>query len=289
MGWKAESPRPLRGQIAVVTVSHPDRLMLLGTDHGEYGRAELADLPPATACALTAGADSASPGLAFKGDPSVPNEDGLLVVDDGRHALLVVADGHFGVEASHALLRRLDELARHPPRDGRELLDLLQDLADLPPIEDVRAGSTLLLAALDRDAGRGVGISFGDSSLVVAGPERSATPVNRHNRNFVTPAMPASLSPARAAAFRFEAGGDDVVLVFTDGVDGCHYEHPETSVTPSRLTRIVRAAGTGPPEIARAVVRAALHGVDGYPGGQDNIALIVTRGRAHSSMPNARM
>ena len=63
-------------------------------------------------------------------------------------------------------------------------------------------------------------------------------------------------------------------MAFTDGVDGCHYRRPETSVQPEDIHEIALATNMDPLETVNEVITLALKGVDGSPGGQDNIAMI---------------
>ena len=72
-----------------------------------------------------------------------------------------------------------------------------------------------------------------------------------------------------------ETDGDDSGV--PDGIDQCHYRQPETSVTPRHLRSLLAETGPEPSRYAQALVELALRGVDGNPGGQDNIALVVTR------------
>ena len=78
------------------------RLLLLGRDHEDWGAVSLTALSDRTACAISRGVDPESPGKASKRHA---NEDALLAVEDDRRVTLVVADGHFGREASHEILR----------------------------------------------------------------------------------------------------------------------------------------------------------------------------------------
>jgi len=260
--------------------SEPTRLLLLGYDHGRHGAIELLEPAAGLACGITAGSDPDSPSMASKGDLEHPNEDGLLVIDDGRHALLAVADGHHGVESSHALLGWLNDLVGEPPTDGRSMLGLLQRLESMEPAPPGPAGSTLLIAWLDRQTGVGIGVSFGDSSVALVGETHEARPLNQHNRRYVSPAAPQTLALGGAEPFQFQADPGDLLLVFTDGIDGCHYGSPETSLQASHLTSIARAHDLHPGRTAAGILEQALRGVDGNPGGQDNIALIATVARS---------
>ena len=62
----------------------------LGRDHGEYGRYEQGESSPSVAWVLSVGSDKRSPSREFKGDLAIPNEDGLLVLEEGERVLLAV-------------------------------------------------------------------------------------------------------------------------------------------------------------------------------------------------------
>lgn len=251
------------------------RLLLLGRDHGDYGRYELRRPTPDTACALTVGADPASPSRAYKGDLAIPNEDALLLVEQGPRVLLAVADAHFGHRPSHDLLAALDAAVAEVPAAPGELAALLRGLAAGPPAGDYPGRTSLLVAVLDRAAGGGFGWSFGDSSCAVCGPGGARWPVNAHSHDFVSLVEPATLAPEDGDPFAFRAGPGELVLAFTDGIDGCHYGYPETSVGETELCEVFTSAGADPEGHARRLVELALGGVRGAPGGQDNIALVV--------------
>ena len=85
------------------------------------------------------------------------------------------------------------------------------------------------------------------------------------------------MAARRAEAFAFSPQQGDVILVYTDGVDECSYRDPDHSITPEVMERVLNETGSEPDAICDAIVRLALKGVDGSPGGQDNIALAVTR------------
>ena len=103
---------------------------------------------------------------------------------------------------------------------------------------------------------------------------------------FISLAFPASLDLANASPFDFAAEPGDVLLAYTDGIDECHYQHPETSITAAMMAamkaevmaEMTTAEGTRDAEgignYTRQLVELALAGVDGNPGGQDNIAIV---------------
>ena len=224
-----------------------------------------------TAAAISAGS---SPSL--KGQLEVPNEDALLVVDEGARTLLAVCDAHFGHESSHELLERLGGLERPLARNPVALFDAL--LAAVDPSETARYASetTLLAAVWDRDAQAGFGFSFGDSTLMVLGLEATPQPCNRKSSLYVRPCAPASLEPRRCHEFEFRARPGELIVAFTDGINECHYGRPDTSIQPRHMQAVLIRSGSDPEPFVRGLTELALSGVEGNPGGEDNIALITS-------------
>ena len=103
---------------------------------------------------------------------------------------------------------------------------------------------------------------------------QTLSPVNPRDMNFANAANRFSL---RGAPFQFLTKPDQLLLVFTDGVDECHYRSPETSVTGEHIADIVRRVDDEPLRAANDITSLALAGVDGNPGGQDNIAIIAAQ------------
>lgn len=258
------------------------RTALYGLDHTTYGAVHLVDAGPRIALALSVGAEADSPAHRFKADPAHPNEDALVALDDGERCLLAVADSHFGHHASHLIIAGLARLADIPPDpmalaaalDGID--DAINAASDVAPdgIDDDHSASTLCVAVFHRPSQRGFGLSIGDSTFAVVGPERLPVARNRHSRAYVHPGRDRRIS-RRAEAFRFTATPGDLLLAFTDGIDECHYRRPETSLRPEHLQAIFAEVGSDPARYARRLVQRALTGVEGNPGGQDNIALVV--------------
>lgn len=245
-------------------------LLLLGRGHQRYGLVTSAGLGDRAAVAICVGDDPDSPSNRFKHDPDVRNEDALCVHDAGGWVAFAVADAHFGPDASHFLVEQLHRAwLRERPTEGDHLLELVAS-----PLEEyeseTRSESTLVAVVFDRVTGRGFGVSFGDSSFMVLGPGRDPEVINERNGVYV---RPSDFVPP-AARFEFDADPSDLLLAFTDGVDECHYRSPATSVRPDRIAAIARAGRYVPLWTAQAIAAAALRGVDGHPGGQDNIAIV---------------
>ncbi len=249
-------------------------LLLLGEQFGDYGRVHLEAIPAAgITAAISAGASPNTPALRSKGSPDVPNEDGLLARCEGPRVLLAVADAHFGHRASHDLLRALDTRLDRIPLAPQELADLIESI----PLRESadRSESTLLVVVLDRKAGQGFGYSFGDSALAVVGPERAEF-LSRPRTTFV--ALRDEVRPLidEAESLLFFTRPQDLLLLFTDGIHECHYGSPSTSVGTAQLQRCYASCGNDPRSFAQRLTQLAMRGVGGHPGGQDNIALLVS-------------
>ena len=67
-----------------------------------------------------------------------------------------------------------------------------------------------------------------------------------------------------------------LVAGFTDGIDECHYRSPETSVGYHHIAALAADVDYDPLRLVTELTQLALTGVDGNPGGQDNIAVIAS-------------
>jgi hypothetical protein len=134
----------------------------------------------------------------------------------------------------------------------------------------------LLLAVYDRSQRQGFGLSVGDSSLAIVGPA-GARFVNVREQVFLAPGQPSGMSPDMAIPFLYFAAPDHLLLAFSDGIDECHYRSPATSVRQHHLHALFQQVGPRPEAYARRLTELALSGVDGHPGGEDNIVLAVAR------------
>jgi len=251
-------------------------MKLMGKDHSIFGEYVCSSLMTATTTAgISAGSTIRSPSMQFKGDSEVPNEDALLAYDDGQHCVLAVADAHFGWESSHQLIDTLHTyIQRKFPQNLRELLLLTMGLAG--PAASASSKSTLLINCFNREKQQGYGVSFGDSSSCLLQPDRKPRILNWKNSNYISPANARSLDIGRAEVFEFRASPGSLLLAYTDGVDECHYRRPESSVQPRHLDILFHKLGPSNQKYADFLMSMALMGVDGHPGGQDNIALVVT-------------
>jgi endonuclease/exonuclease/phosphatase family metal-dependent hydrolase len=255
-------------------------LLLLGRDHIEYGVVSHAGLGAAMAC-LCVGSDKSSPSMAFKADPTHPNEDSLLVKRQDNIYLLAVSDAHFGIEASHRLLERL--AAHDLPRSRLDLLKLCLEIQK--PHEVAFSGTTLVVALYDEQSGQVIALSTGDSTLATLG-ETGWKRQNEHNKSYIR--LDVLSYPDTWCEVELQLQPGEVLVLHTDGIDECHYNRPATSLTPERIEAIWNAApGSSSrsrlPIFCRDLVQAALAGVEGYPGGQDNIALVALAHEGHKT------
>lgn len=240
--------------------------MILGQDCPELGAIQAQNLQEVWG-ALSAGKDPLSPALAFKGDPGIGNEDGLLLMQAEDMWLLAVADGHFGHQSSHALLRGLAGLTRIPRRLGE--LALALSAGDW--LADTVGGAALLVACCQRIEGKVFGLSFGDCSLVVVGPE-GASLVNQPESRYLGGGFPINIDLAIPFAVQLKA--KEFLLAYTDGINECCYRQPVNSVNLQDVQRLYGQYKQEPQEFTQQLMHLALQGVRGHAGGQDNIALI---------------
>ncbi|MCA9793937.1 MAG: SpoIIE family protein phosphatase [Candidatus Eremiobacteraeota bacterium] len=248
-------------------VSPTQQLLMLGRDHTDYGEWEQQELAEAIAC-LSVGQDKDSPSLGFKADKANPNEDALLILHHNGRYLLAVADGHFGHQTSQALVERL---SRAPiPGDESELRRALSGLAE--PALPVGGGSTLLVAVVDASARRGFALYAGDSSLAIVDAESCQVYTEERKRFFY---FNNPLEADEWQSIHFDLPAEGAVLLYTDGINECHYRQPDTSVGAEHIHRLWKFFGQQPAEFAGQLVKLALTGIEPHPGGQDNIALIV--------------
>ena len=81
----------------------------------------------------------------------------------------------------------------------------------------------------------------------------------------------------KVQSFTFTLDEDDLLLAFTDGIDECHYRKPSQSIQKQHFMQLFAEYGNNPERYGRALTELALQGVDGFKGGQDNIALVIFR------------
>jgi hypothetical protein len=252
-----------------------NNVLLLGKDHCEYGSLSTVTVGEHSAAAISVGTDQQSPSNRFKTNSEIPNEDALCVLETDGAAAFAVADAHYGPESSHTLVTRFHDrlLSGGIPATPAQLSHLIDSLQDGSPPE-TESETTFLTAIHNRNTGTGFGISFGDSSFLIVGPQSALDSVNHRNSRFVS-TSPDQL-PLEGALFHYSTEPGDVLLTYTDGIDECHYRSPETSVGRRDIAAIVSDHQTNQLEIVTELAKLAMTGVRGNPGGQDNIALITS-------------
>jgi len=241
-------------------------------------------------CALSVGGRAV---LARKAGEAVPNEDALCAAEGGARVLLAVADSHYGHAASHVLIERVDAalVARAAagldavPGDVDELCRMVAACADpapgrtwrgrtlaLAPLAR-RCETTLVVAVVDRDARAVFGVSIGDSSAVTLGDTSGARWLTRATQVYATPTDGTTLARARLATFAAPVAPGALVVVFSDGVNECEYGSPATSIGTRHLEALWRSSAGSCERFVGGLAALALTGVDGHPGGEDNLAI----------------
>lgn len=169
--------------------------------------------------------------------------------------------------------------ARWPSRDPSASRDAgAEELEDESVSQPDASESSFLIAVLDRERQRVFGLCYGDSSLVIAGdPSQSAAARHSRRQAYVTPFVRDSLIPHHAVEFDVPAPPNCLVIAFTDGVDECVYRNPSRSIQPADITQLAAEAKHEAEPLVTALIRLALNGVRGAPGGQDNVAIAATR------------
>ena len=247
------------------------RILLLGENFGNYREIDSARVGSEAAAAISVGADEHSPSKQFKYDDAVDNEDAICLIAAPDWVGMAVADAHYGPESSHMLLERLHRIwAKIRPESPAHLAEMVEFLSNGDSAR-TESETTLLIAVYDRQSRSGFGISFGDSTFAIAGPKRPLQRINPQDHRFVAANQRGSL--LGGTEFTFTASHDELLMIYTDGVNECHYRNPPTSLQDHHIQALVEDAGFDPLESVERVIAAALEGVDGNPGGQDNIVL----------------
>lgn len=251
------------------------RLLLLGKNYGTYSAISSTAVGSEAAAGTSVGADPDSPSHQFKHDDTVNNEDALCMIAAPDWIGMAVADAHYGPESSHMLMERLHDIwAKVRPKNVDHLAEMIEFLRQGDPAE-TESETTLLVTVFDRESREGFGLSWGDSSFAIVGSERSPWRINAHDNRFVATNRRGTLR--NGGPFDFTAEPGELLLMFTDGINECHYRNPATSVQEYHIHEAVRSAQFEPLDVVNRVISTALGGVDGYPGGQDNIVMAAAR------------
>lgn len=248
--------------------------LLLGERSKKYGEIECCHIDRSIACAISVGSDAASPSLVHKGNKDSPNEDAIFACAHEGRIILAVADSHFGQWASHAIITGLFE-SKAKLMSFESIYRVFHSICDTKHDHTERSETTLALVSIDTATGQGIGVSFGDSSVLLIN-SAGALRQNIKNNHYVSPNRALSLDATFASELKFVVNKGDILMLFTDGIDECHYGCPETSVQDNHIHELYRKH---PHDVARfvsALATLALSGVNGNPGGQDNVAVAAT-------------
>lgn len=230
------------------------------------GEVEERHLRTAIAC-LSAGSDADSPSMQHKGSKACVNEDALAVVAADSRWLFALADGHHGHELSHQLVQGLSEIQSIPNRLGQ--LSLWLAGQNLETSE--AGGSALLIAVLDENSGAVFGFSFGDCSIVTVGAE-GVRWRNAPNQVYLRAGQPIPIE--LAGTFDFTLKKDEVLLLFSDGINECCYRNAHLSIQAGHIKQLHLELAGDVRAFGKSLVNLALTGVDGNPGGQDNVSVV---------------
>ncbi len=247
---------------------------LLGSSFVEPGKIELRSVGETSACAISVGSVEA---IARKKKGAAPNEDALYLDDDGSYAIHLVADGHYGVEASEALVQSLGELfdEEGPTAEAYQLYGMMaQAWRKREPLGKSR--STFVVAAVRRPSGAVRGFSVGDSACFLVRTDGSVERLDDPSRHYLAPWDYYSLGVPSTSHFEADVAPGDVVICCTDGVTECHYGNPERSVQPVDVAEVVARHRGEARAIAETLGLLALTGVRNEPGGEDNFSISVS-------------
>lgn len=245
--------------------------LLLGEHSKKYGEVDYFYIDRSIACAISVGSDPNSPSLVFKGNKDSANEDALFVYADEERIIMAVADSHFGQWASHTIIAGLYENYRKLT-SLEHIYRVFQDICNTKHNPNEHSETTLTLVSVDSATGGGIGVSFGDSSALLINTT-GVLRQNIKNNNYVSPNRSLSLEAGFANEFEFNVSKGDVLMLFTDGVDECHYGHPETSIQDNHILGMYSKHPDNPALFVSELAMQSLSGVNGNPGGQDNIAI----------------
>ncbi len=245
--------------------------LLLGKDHPVYGKLDVCQLDSNIACAISVGADKNSPSLVFKGDKTSTNEDAVFanIIDD--RVVMAVADSHFGQWASHSIITGIARYSRQVT-DLASIYSIFRLMGDDSTDWNNHSETTLVIVSANRLTGEGFGVSFGDSSAMLIN-QQEVSSLNHKNSRFVSLNKAVNMDSASAEEFTFDVKTGELLLLFTDGVDECHYGNPDTSVKKQDILTLFRQTPNNVVQYVTQLGNLALKGVNGNPGGQDNIAI----------------
>lgn len=246
-----------------------------GPDFVAPGAVEVQTVGELSAAAFSVGRQAA---IDRKTKEAVANEDALFLLDDGERAIHIVADGHYGAEASRELVTSLSAIVL---REGPEVDpaaawgQMARDWRGKPDLGTSR--STVIFVSLDRIAGRVRGLSIGDSACFLAGADGVVIRLDAPSRSYAAPWDLYSLGLPASSHIDAPVVAGSVLLSCTDGVTECRYGQPDVSVQPEHIGELVELSGGNVEVLAGNLGDLALRGVEGSVGGEDNLSIAASR------------
>ena len=246
------------------------RASLWGEDHEELDRIASATAGERAAVAITRGRYQKGYGY------EDANEDVALAVTGTQSTLLVVADGHNGLTASHVAVQALvDAFGDDPPPelDDRQWLDVFAVAGE--QVDEARtreggqpASETVLVAALVTPY-RVSFAAIGDGALVLARPgTRRGRQLNREAMRFLGPPMNKRALRNTVQRGAVERAPDEWVVAVTDGLSEFVAPLRPADVVP----RVLAMSREGTAEAAAlAIVETACSA-----GAGDNVAVALS-------------
>ena len=231
-----------------------DSVRLLGRDYVKFGHVAIEAVP--------GGAIGITRGRHPKAYPYTdPNEDAALIAVGEEWSLQVMADGHNGLDASHAAVEAIHNSVGpngfSPPDDARELFEVgHQAIAALAPGLNPEAsppGTTLTVVLVTPEASSVAWVGDSVAARIREGRARDLTPLDPR---FLNPFN--GLEP-RFASFRHKPG--DLVITASDG-----FTNFVKKSWPSTLASL--AKGANPTSLVSRAIDTA-----GDGGSGDNIAI----------------
>jgi serine/threonine protein phosphatase PrpC len=234
-----------------------DAAVLTGRDHPRLGAVAVKSASATLAVGMTAGA------MPKFIPPVDPNEDAGAVVNGRRADLLVVADAHFGSQASElALGHVLTTLGDDPPPADLSADDLValvfgagvavQLAARVPGSPNPESATTIALALVTEDAAQWA--SFGDSAVVVTCGDEGRR-LDTSQRAYLGQAFEIDEVRELMTHGRYERRQGDCIVVGTDGLADA--VAPEWSTMATLVSAYVERA-YGAAAIAESLIDLAL-------------------------------
>jgi serine/threonine protein phosphatase PrpC len=242
----------------------PAAVALWGRNHTELGDVAVRSPVPGLALALTRGALPKAYGYVD------PNEDVVAASAGDRATLMVVADGHGGIESSEAVVAVVGRALGHdpPPADLAEerLVDVFYDGAlevlernlDRPEAPESNTTMALVLATPERVQWA----SFGDSAVLAGGAEGAVRLDDPRHLFLGYPASEADIARHLSHGV-LERHSDAWVVLATDGLGDYARGGPELALASAATEHEVDSE-----RLAMSLVRAAFAG-----GAGDNVGL----------------